>query len=238
MNEPEETPPFAQRLERLLNARYADAERSEMRDYILDPTRLDEARGVEQYVWAFRVSETLKQEGPDVGIGRIDGAQPARLAECLKPPRFSKWGMAEMLVAAELSDLLIAHGYDLGIGAEAEVAAELRLGEMDDAAAWETIVALCHAGIATLTSWFDMAPDLLPFVHDMATRNVENVAAHQGLRVSRDFPGTAQLLVNAGLLMRAVQQDTGPRLWAAIPEDRLAVVRSRWPSPLHWAGTS
>ena len=188
MNEREETPPFAQRLERLLNARYANAERSEMRDYILDPTRLEEARGMEQYVWAFRVSETLKQEGPDVGIGRIDGAQPARLAECLNPPRFSKWGMAEMLVAAELNDLLIAYGYDLGIGAEAEVAAELRLGEMDDAAAWETIVALCHASIPTLTSWFDMAPDLLPFVHDMAARNVKNVAAHQGLRVRPRLP--------------------------------------------------
>jgi hypothetical protein len=99
-----------------------------MVDYILDPTRLEEARNLEQYVWAFRVSETLKDEGPDVGIGRIDGPQPPRLAETLKPPRFSKWGLAEMLVSTDLNDLLIAYGYDLGIGAEAEEAAELRLG--------------------------------------------------------------------------------------------------------------
>lgn len=78
----------------------------------------------------------------------------------------------------------------------------------------------------------------LPYVYDMATRNVENVAKHQQLRVSRDFPETAQLLVNVGLLMRAVQQDTGPRLWAAIPDDRLEIVRARWRSPMHWSGTS
>ena len=57
-----------------------------------------------------------------------------------------------MLAAAELNDLLIAYGYDLGIGAEAEHAAELWLGEMEDTAAWETIVGLCNATTATLTT--------------------------------------------------------------------------------------
>ena len=238
MSELEETPPFAERLSRLLHARYDDAAASPMVDYILDPARLNEARRIEQFVWAFRVSETLKDEGPDVGIGRIESGQPPRLAETLKPPRFSKWGLTEMLVATNVNDLLIAYGYDLGIGAEAEEAAELRLGEMDDTAAWETVVALCHAGTPALTSWLDMAEDLLPWVHDMATRNVQQVAEHEGLRVTRDFPYTAELLVNVGLLLRAVQQDTGPQLWAAIPDDRLAVVRARWPSPMHWSSSA
>ena len=240
MTEIEEAPPFAQRVERLLHVRYSEAEPSEMVDYILDPARVEEARRVEQYVWAFRVSETLKEQGPDFGIGRMGDAYPPRLAQCLKPPRFSKWGLPEMLVSAELNDLLIAYGYDLGIGAEAEGAAELRIGEMNDAAAWETIVALCNADTETLTDWFDMSEDLLPFVYGMATKNIQAAAEHQKLRVSREFSETARLLVNAGLLMRAVQQNVAPQLHAAIPEDRMAYVRANWATPMHWntsAGT-
>jgi hypothetical protein len=238
MSELEETPPFAQRVERLLNIRYSEAEPSEMVDYILDPARVGEARRVEQYVWAFRVSETLREEGPAIGIGRVDAARPLRLAECLKPPRFSKWGLPEMLVSAELNDLLIAYGYDLGIGAEAEGATQLRLGEMDETEAWEMIVALCQASTETLTGLFDMGEDLLPYVYGMATSNIRKAAERQKMRVTRNFPETAQLLVNAGLLMRAVQQDIGPRLHAAVPEGRLAFVRNNWATPVHWTTSS
>jgi len=238
VSEIEETPPFTDRVERLLNERYGQVETSEMTDYILDSARLDEARRLEHFVWAFRVSETLKDQGPDVGIGRVDGPDPPRLAECLKPSRFSKWGLPEMLAAAEMNDLLIAYGYDLGIGAEAEGAAALRVDEMDETAAWETVAGLCGANTVTLTSWFDMASELLPFVHDMATRNIERVARHLGLRVTRRFPDTAALLVNVGLLLRATQQDTGPQLRDRIPRERLDVVRGCWPSHMAWGGTS
>ncbi len=141
--EESDRPPFATRLERLLAARYGDVS-GPVGDYMLAPDRLEEAQAVEEYARAFRLAETL-DNGPTVGIGRINPAGPPRLRECLKAGRRHNWGLEHMLIAAELNDLLLAHGYDLGISAEAEGAAALLAGEFERVMAWETIVALCQA---------------------------------------------------------------------------------------------
>ena len=208
MDEHEELSPFAERVGRVLRARYSDADGL---DYLLDPQRLAEAQLVEQFVWAFRVTEVFPSGAP--GIGRIDPGGPPRLAGTLKPKRFSKWGIGEDLAAAEMNDLLIAYGYDLGMSAEADGEGEL-LDEFDRDRGWETVVALCQAPDDVLTDYFNMSNDLLPFVHDMAVRNIARVAQQgSGFRLSKDFQRTGRLLVNVGLLLRAVQQDIGPRLW-------------------------
>jgi hypothetical protein len=228
MDEHEELTPFAQRLERVLRARYRDTEGL---DYLLDPQRLAEAQVVEQFVWAFRVTEVFPSGTP--GIGRIDPGGPPRLAETLKPRRFAKWGIEHDLAAAEINDLLIAYGYDLGMSAEADGEAEL-LAEVDRERGWETVVALCQAPNQVLTDYFDMSDDLLAFGQDMAVRNIDRVAKEgSGFRLSNDFPRTGRLLVNVGLLLRAVQQDIGPKLWELLTEGRLEAVRARWPTPLH-----
>jgi hypothetical protein len=87
MDEHEQLAPFAQRLVRVLRARYRDADGL---DYLLDPKRLAEAQLVEQFVWAFRVSEVFLSGTS--GIGRIDPGGPPRLAETLGLRRFAKWG--------------------------------------------------------------------------------------------------------------------------------------------------
>jgi hypothetical protein len=54
-----------------------------------------------------------------------------------------------------------------------------------------------------------------------------------GFRPYKDFARTGRLLVNVGLLLRAVQQDIGPKLWELLTEGRLEAVRARWQDPLH-----
>ena len=118
------------------------------------------------------------------------------------------------------------------MSAEADGEAEL-LAEVDLERGWETVVALCQAPNEVLTDYFDMSDDLLAFGQDMAVRNIDRVAKEgSGFRLSKDFPQTGRLLVNVGLLLRAVQQDTGPKLWELLTEGRLEVVRARWPTPL------
>jgi hypothetical protein len=187
MDEQEELSPFAERVGRVLRVRYSEAEGL---DYLLDGERLLEAQAVEEFVWAFRVTESLPGTG-GAGIGRIDPGGPPRLVDTLKAKRFTKWGLAHDLATAEIHDLLIAYGYDLGMSAEADGEAELSAHMMDRSRAWETVVALCQAPDDVLAESFNMADDLLPYVHDMAVRNIERVAAQGSeFRVSKDFRRT------------------------------------------------
>lgn len=233
----EEMPPFAAQLALHMEARFAGLNDSppEVR-YALDPLRLAETAPVEEIAWAFRSSEILASK-PGEGPGRTLPGRAPRLANCLAPPRFRSRRIEHLAVVSRLCDVLLAWGYELGIGREAEGLARVRPpDQVDDTLAWETVAALCQCPDDQLADQLDMSPELLADAHALAATNVRTGARHFGLGVRSGLPATSALLVNAGLLMRWAQQDDGPELHARIAPELLEVVRNRWPSAL-LAGT-
>lgn len=228
----EQLPTFAAQLKRHLEDRFGGLRdpQPEVR-YALDPRRLAETDPVEEIAWAFRCSEILASQSGE-GLGRARHGHAPRLTLCVDPPRFRKRGMEHIAVVSRLCDELLAWGYEVGIGREAEGLAELRVNDaVDPTVAWETVVALCGCPNDRLGDLLCLEHESLKDVQALAHSNVASAARHFGLRPRRELNATATLLVNAGLLMRRAQHDDGPELHAAIAPEVLTFVRGRWPSP-------
>lgn len=227
--------PFQEQLKRHMQARFGGVSEPGV-GYFLDHRRVREAEPVEQIAWAFRASETVSRDhDPSEGLGRAEPGRAPRLTHCITPRRFRQRDLQSLDVVMTMTDELLAWGYETGIGREAEGLAEAPSFPFDDdfdlQLAWETVVGFCQQPNPWLEDVLDAESGLLDHFQTLAIDNVREHAKYFGLRPRGELNETGVLLFNAGLLMRLAQHHDGPDLHAAIPADRMRLVRERWARP-------